>query len=240
MSRTVNRKLLCMSLRIAALRLSFVALLVGLLLPCGASAVVVAAVGAGCEFSSLPDVISRIRQRTLVVDEVHLLTSYVSPPIETRESRGRLLDVDWNLSKTSMSAHLILYPVLVQILLTIGVYIKLRAAKNRAISEWTVDETRRALYEDAWPESVRKINNNIRNQFEAPVLFYVLALMLFALNAVGAVSLALAWIFVSSRIVHVYVHVGSNKIPPRRRAFLIGCIMILALAISVLDTLLRT
>jgi len=72
-----------MSPHSTALRLSFVALFMTLLHPYAASAAAVAAVGSGCEFSSLPDVITRIKQRTLVVDEVHLLTSYVSPPIDT-------------------------------------------------------------------------------------------------------------------------------------------------------------
>ena len=137
-----------------------------------------------------------------------------------------------------MPARLILYPVLAQILLTVAVYLKLNAAKRDAVRRGAVDEARRALDEDAWPDSVRKINNNIRNQFEVPVLFYVLALSLFALNAVGAVALGLAWLFVATRIVHAYVHTGSNHVPVRRRAFMAGCATIVALAVTALYALL--
>jgi hypothetical protein len=137
-----------------------------------------------------------------------------------------------------MNSRLILYPVVVQILLTIAVYLKLNAAKRKAVRDGAVDEARRALDEDAWPDSVRKVNNNVRNQFEAPVLFYVLALMLFALNAVGAVALTLAWLFAASRIVHAYVHTGTNYVPARRNAFMIGCAAIAALATTALYALL--
>jgi len=130
-----------------------------------------------------------------------------------------------------MPSRLILYPVLVQIFLTIAVYIKLNAAKRKAASSGEVDEDRRALDEDAWPDSVRKINNNIRNQFEVPVLFYVLAFALLALNAVGYLTLAVAWLFVLSRIAHAYVHTGSNYLPLRQRIFMFGCGAIIVLAL---------
>jgi len=130
-----------------------------------------------------------------------------------------------------MPSRLILYPVLVQIFLTIAVYIKLNAAKRKAASSGEVDEDRRALDEDAWPDSVRKINNNIRNHFEVPVLFYVLAFALLALNAVGYLTLAVAWLFVLSRIAHAYVHTGSNYLPLRRRIFMFGCGAIIVLAL---------
>ena len=137
-----------------------------------------------------------------------------------------------------MSPRLILYPVFTQVLLTIVAYLKLKAAKNKAVRDGTVDAARRGLDEDAWPDYVRRINNNIRNQFEVPVLFYVLAWTLFALNAVGFVALVLAWLFVASRIAHAYVHIGSNDVRARRRSFMIGGMTIIALGIVALCALL--
>ena len=130
-----------------------------------------------------------------------------------------------------MNARLILFPVLIQILLTIVVYVMLNVAKVRAAKRGEVDLARRALHDDAWPDSVIKINNNIRNQFEVPVLFYVLALVFVTLNAVTPAVLAIAWLFAASRIVHAYVHIGSNYVPLRRRAFVFGCLMVAALAL---------
>ena len=69
-----------------------------------------------------------------------------------------------------MNRNLIFAPVLVQALLTLSVYVFLVVAKVRAMKSGLVDMARRALYDDAWPEGVMKINNNIRNQFELPAL----------------------------------------------------------------------
>jgi hypothetical protein len=125
--------------------------------------------------------------------------------------------------------NLILLPALVQVLLTIVVYGALSVAKATAVRDRLVDLDRRALHDDAWPESVLKINNNIRNQFEVPVLFYVLTIMLWQLHQTGVLVQALAWMFVASRLVHAYIHVGSNYVPARRRIFMFGCIVVLAM-----------
>jgi hypothetical protein len=125
---------------------------------------------------------------------------------------------------------MILLPVMVQVVLTMAVYVLLNVAKARALRRGEVDLVRRGLHDDAWPDSVNKINNNIRNQFEVPVLFYVLSFMLLALNAVTWLALVAAWLFALSRIVHAYAHIGPNHVPTRRRIFVFGCVMLIALA----------
>ena len=130
-----------------------------------------------------------------------------------------------------MNSRLILVPVLVQVFLTMVVYILLNVAKARAKRRGEVDLKRRALHDDAWPENVLQINNNIRNQFEVPVLFYVLSFMLLALDAVTWPVLVIASLFALSRVAHAYIHVGSNHVPTRRRAFVFGCVMLIVLAV---------
>lgn len=138
-----------------------------------------------------------------------------------------------------MNPDLIFLPVLVQVLLTIAVYIGLVVAKYRALKAGQVDETRRALHDDAWPDSVIKFNNNIRNQFEVPVLFYVLCVVLWALQATSVFVQVLAWLFVISRIVHAYIHTGSNYVPHRRKVFMAGCVMVVLLAGAALFAIVR-
>jgi hypothetical protein len=121
-----------------------------------------------------------------------------------------------------MNGNLILWPVLVMVLLTLLIYVHLIRVKIRELKAGRVNLERRALHEDAWPESVLQINNNIRNQFELPVLFYVVCFGLWAIEAVGIVALAAAWLFVSSRIVHAWIHLGSNIVKYRRQSFTVG------------------
>ena len=134
---------------------------------------------------------------------------------------------------TDMSRNLIFVPVLIQVLLTLAIYVHLIKVKIAAMKAGQVDTARRALHEDAWPESVLQINNNIRNQFELPVLFYVLSFALWALHAVHVVALAAATVFVVSRIAHAVIHLGSNYVPNRRRAFTVGWWVLAGMALLV-------
>ena len=81
----------------------------------------------------------------------------------------------------------------------------------------------------AWPLPVLLTSNALSNQFQLPVLFYVLCFILFNIGAVSLLSLILAWSFALSRWVHAYVHVTSNNIPLRLSFFGIGAIALLAL-----------
>lgn len=130
-----------------------------------------------------------------------------------------------------MSNSLILFPVIVQILLTLSLYILLSVRKSRAVKRGDVDESRRGVFDDAWPVDVIVVNNCIRNQFEVPVLFYVLAIVLFALQAVDFVSLTVAWLFVASRVAHACVHTGTNYVPLRRRIFMAGTLLVLVMSV---------
>lgn len=132
-----------------------------------------------------------------------------------------------------MNSNLIFFPVVIQILLTLSLYVLLTVRKNRAVKAGNVNESRRGLFDDAWPVDVIAVNNCIRNQFEVPVLFYVLAVMLFLLNAVCTLSLVVAWLFVLSRVVHAYVHTGSNYVPVRRRIFMFSTLLVLIMSILV-------
>ncbi len=126
-----------------------------------------------------------------------------------------------------MKENYIFLPVLVQIGLVFWLYIYLAIAKSRAMKAGLVDEQRRALHNDAWPDSVLQVNNCIRNQFEVPVLFYVLVIILLVTHRINIAMHVLAWVFVLSRIFHAYIHVGSNYVPNRRRVFMFGCLILI-------------
>lgn len=130
-----------------------------------------------------------------------------------------------------MARNLIFFPLLAQIALTVAVYFWLGVVKARATQRGEVDALRRALHRDAWPDHVIQVSNNIDNQFETPVLYYALLLVLWAIPAVDIYALLLAWGYVATRIVHVYVHLGSNYVPLRRRVFSIGVVCLIGLLV---------
>lgn len=135
-----------------------------------------------------------------------------------------------------MNPNLIFLPVLVHMLLIFSLYIRLAVAKRRSAGE--VDPKVTALDPKVWPEQVVKISNNIANQFETPILFYVLSVILFLTDNVSVFSVSLMGLYVVSRIVHSFIHTGSNYVPVRMKVFLVGTLMLLGTCVWLLIDLL--
>lgn len=78
-----------------------------------------------------------------------------------------------------------------------------------------------ALDSSNWPEDARQAANAYSNQFELPVLFFVAGGLLIWLGA-GWWEAALCWAFVISRGVHAYIHVTTNHVFNRFKAYAAG------------------
>ena len=133
-----------------------------------------------------------------------------------------------------MTQIAILYPVFVQVFLTLAVLASWAVARARAIR--TMDRQRGtpdlARGRAAWPDDATKRAANFRNQFELPVLFY--AVVAFALLTKGAdlPMIALAWLFVLTRVIHAAIHVGPNKVRLRTPAYALGFLILLIMWIK--------
>jgi hypothetical protein len=130
-----------------------------------------------------------------------------------------------------MNQTIIFYPLLIHIMLVLVLYILLGIEKSKAVKAGSVDMKKTALHNDAWPDHVVRVSNNIANQFETPILFFVLSLVFFSLKTVDVTVLALSCVYVASRIVHAYIHVTSNYVPKRRGVFMVGCVILIVLVV---------
>jgi len=130
-----------------------------------------------------------------------------------------------------MNNDLIFLPVLAHILLIFMVYIYLGRVKTRAVKEGHVDRHKASLNPKAWPEYVVKVSNNLDNQFESPILFYMLSVIYYLTNHVNSMLVLIMGIYVLSRYMHAYVHVTSNYVPSRYKFFLIGLLTLLVLTL---------
>lgn len=79
------------------------------------------------------------------------------------------------------------------------------------------------------PSAISIPNRNYMNLLEAPVLFYVVCLMLYAIGGVSSVSVILAWSYVALRIVHSAIHLSYNKVVHRVTLFGLSNAVLLAL-----------
>jgi len=135
-----------------------------------------------------------------------------------------------------MQASLILWPMVIQMLLTLMIFIPLTLRKKQAVREGA-DLSKTALNNSAWPEPVLKASNNLQNQFQLPVLFYGLCITFLVTNGVSYWVLGLAWVFVISRIIHSYVHITSNYVPHRMRIFILGFLVLIAMTVTLISQL---
>ncbi len=69
------------------------------------------------------------------------------------------------------------------------------------------------------PERTKQYNRNYINLLELPILFYVVALILFINDSVTPVELGLAWVFVAFRAAHSVVHLTINRVTLRLTMF---------------------
>jgi hypothetical protein len=125
----------------------------------------------------------------------------------------------------------IVYPVLVQVLLTFAVLILLGPARGRSMREarQRLTDSDVELGRNRWSDEALKISNNYKNQFELPVLFYAACALALILRHADPVMVGLAWAFAASRLVHAAIHIGPNIVRWRGLAFLVGAVALLAM-----------
>ena len=116
----------------------------------------------------------------------------------------------------------LLLPAFVQVGLVYAVGARMGRARFGAARSGAVKVKDIAVDNSRWPEDVKKIANSYQNQFEVPVLFFALLPLLLATGLADWVAVALAWLFVASRIVHAVIHLGSNIVIRRFQAFVFG------------------
>src|SRR4029079_7176219 len=84
-----------------------------------------------------------------------------------------------------------------------------------------------AMREPNWPYRAALFGNSFSNQFEIPVLFYVLTILAMQTQHADRLFVAMAWIFVVLRVLQAAVHVTSNNVRFRGAFFGLGAILLL-------------
>jgi hypothetical protein len=119
-----------------------------------------------------------------------------------------------------MSVQEILLPLFVEVILTFALLFWLAPLRGHDVSSGATRLEDVALREPNWSKRTMQVAYSFSNQFELPVLFYVLTILAFVTHLAGIVFVVLAWIFVLFRYLHAYVHVTSNVV--RLRGSLYG------------------
>ncbi len=120
----------------------------------------------------------------------------------------------------------VLYPVMAQIILTLVLTLAMGLHRQAALNSGQVSVDDIALDNRGWPIRARQFANCYSNQFELPVLFYVLCLIAQITRTADLIFIVLAWIFVISRVVHAIEHTSSNVVLRRGAIFAVGYIVV--------------
>ena len=132
------------------------------------------------------------------------------------------------------SAHEMLQPVVALVLWTFVMWAWMYATRIPAIinSRMQMDPMRpRGEQMNQLPAKVRWKADNYNHLFEMPTLFYAVGLTLALAGDSSALSLALAWTYVASRVVHSIWQATVNVIPVRFILFALSSLVLLALSI---------
>ncbi|AWN53432.1 MAPEG family protein [Methylobacterium sp. 17Sr1-1] len=128
-----------------------------------------------------------------------------------------------------MTPKAILAPVFVQVLLTFGLLLWTGRVRFAAARAGQVKLKDISLGERSWPAPVQQVSNAFANQFELPVLFYVVTGLALATAQADTLFVGLAWLFVLTRLVHAGIYATSNVVIRRFQAFLAGAVVLMAM-----------
>jgi hypothetical protein len=120
----------------------------------------------------------------------------------------------------------ILIPLFIEVALAFALLFGMAALRTRDIKTGAVDRRNIALREPKWPARTTQFMNAFANQFEVPVLFYVLVILLIVLHHAGWVFVILAWIFVLFRILQAGIHVTGNNMLWRGQAYAVSVVVL--------------
>ena len=115
-----------------------------------------------------------------------------------------------------MTIQTILLPLFVEVALTFGLLLWLGLLRRNDLRGGAVHPSQIALREPNWSVRTQQVAYCFSNQFELPVLFYVLTILEIVTRHADLMFVVLAWIFVLSRLAHAYrAHHQQCRIPPR-------------------------
>jgi hypothetical protein len=128
-----------------------------------------------------------------------------------------------------MSVQMVLLPVFALVGLAFALLLGMAFARTRSLKSGETRFEDIALREPNWSVRTTQIANCFSNQFEAPVLFYILIALALPLRHADLLIVALSWVFVVTRFVHAGIFVTSNNVPQRGLAWFAGVLVLLAM-----------
>ena len=136
-----------------------------------------------------------------------------------------------------LKAKLLYLALIGQIVITIYCYSAMSKARVAAVRGNRVQPDNYTAPTDE-PEDLRVYTRAVANQFEMPVVFYVLVLAALMATTASWITVALAWIYVILRGIHAREMIGDNTVLKRRKIFIQSARIILLMVVEFVIALL--
>ena len=120
----------------------------------------------------------------------------------------------------------LLLPIFLHLILVVYVGINTIRARITSVMKGETKLRDIAITTSNWPPRVRQLGNNFDNQFDLPTTWYALCALLIATGKVDGILAVLSWVFVITRYIHTYIHIGTNTVRYRMFAFLAGFVVL--------------
>lgn len=122
-----------------------------------------------------------------------------------------------------MEDKLILYPIFPMLALTVFVMFRTFFMRVKAVKSGAISHKYYRLYNEGEEPAAQRANSrHVTNLMELPPLFYITCILIYVTGINSMLLLACAWIYVTARFAHTYVHLGTNRLRPRYRLFWAG------------------
>jgi hypothetical protein len=128
-----------------------------------------------------------------------------------------------------MSLQMVLLPVFVLVGLTFALLLWMAGARRQALVGGQTKIRDIALGQQNWPLQATQIGNCFKNQFELPLLFYILIAIALPIRHADLAIVMLSWVFVVTRFVHAGIFVTSNDLNRRSLAWFAGVLVLFAM-----------
>ncbi|MFZ0238340.1 MAG: MAPEG family protein [Xanthobacteraceae bacterium] len=125
-----------------------------------------------------------------------------------------------------MTVQEVLLPLFLEVILTFVLVFWLAPLRGRDFSSGVARPENVALREPNWSQRSLQVSYSYSNQFELPVLFYVLTILAWVTRHADLIFVLLAWIFVIFRYLQACVHVTNNQVRLRGAFFGVSAVVL--------------
>ncbi len=130
---------------------------------------------------------------------------------------------------SDMAIQWVLLPLFVEVILTFALLLWLGVVRRQDVAGGTVKLQQIALREPHWSPRAQQVSYSFSNQFELPVLFYLLTVLAITTRKADYLFVIMAWVFVVSRLGQAYIHTTSNVVMQRGAIYMVGAVTLMVM-----------